>query len=169
MHIIDEVRTARPQPKALAGTVARAGPGCHVPRRSCPRHSLSSFTRSRSGVQYSLKTLLTKLEIGNLLTAWSAVLFERQVVVHSSDYSLLTPVCEALLSLIFPFQRVQVFIPVLPQALLEFVQATRCGIDSSRRDRTEALAWPARSCLQPSVPSRPRPKRLRRAIVSTDG
>lgn len=50
----------------------------------------------------------------NLFTAFTAMMLERKIIVRSSDISFLTPVCESLVSLLFPLSWCHSYIPVLP-------------------------------------------------------
>jgi DENN (AEX-3) domain len=51
------------------------------------------------------------------------LLQETRVVVLSKHYALLSPVCEALLSLLFPFHWQGMYLPILPYAMLEILDA----------------------------------------------
>jgi DENN domain-containing protein 5 len=58
------------------------------------------------------------LPLTSIVMLLSAVLSERQVVLISSQYSLLTSSAESILSLMFPLKWSHVYIPILPRALL---------------------------------------------------
>jgi hypothetical protein len=52
-----------------------------------------------------------------------ALLLEKQVLLLSTQYSLLTIACESLLALMYPFKWQHVYIPLLPEPLLDFLSA----------------------------------------------
>mmetsp|Transcript_40243 Transcript_40243/g.52985 ORF Transcript_40243/g.52985 Transcript_40243/m.52985 type:complete len:348 (+) Transcript_40243:346-1389(+) len=56
-------------------------------------------------------------------TAISMLLQEQSILVVSHSPECLTPICEALLSLIYPLQWPHAYIPVLPQCYLEYTEA----------------------------------------------
>ena len=66
----------------------------------------------------SYRPLFTALSVGNIITIVGCLLTESKVAICSSQYSLLTPACEALLSFLFPLVWVGVYIPVMPFSML---------------------------------------------------
>ena len=70
-----------------------------------------------------LKPLLDRFSLESTLRLVSCLLTEQSILIHSADVSLLTPVCEALLALIYPFQWPHIYVPVLPEQLLDNVEA----------------------------------------------
>lgn len=71
----------------------------------------------------SILPLFECLSYENVLSILSAILSERQIVLVSSQYSLLTLASEALLSFIFPLKWTHVYIPILPRQLLGVLAA----------------------------------------------
>jgi hypothetical protein len=67
------------------------------------------------GQDLPLRPLFQCLDLGNLLSVFTAVLCESQVALCSTHTALLTPVAEAICSLLFPFKVVVSYIPVLPK------------------------------------------------------
>ena len=63
------------------------------------------------------------LDPDHILTIFSAILVERQVVFISSQLSLLTSAAEAITSLIYPLHWVHVYVPVLPLPLIGILAA----------------------------------------------
>jgi hypothetical protein len=97
-------------------------------------------------LDYSVLFLLRLMDISTILMAISSILTGKSIVIHSSQVfpaffpavfhflnffieqlSLLLPVCECLLSLIFPFRWTNVYVPVLPRGILQV-----CGTISPR-------------------------------------
>lgn len=70
-----------------------------------------------------LRPLFECLSVENVLTLFSAVLVERQVVFVSSQYSLLTVCAEAITSLLYPLSWPHVYVPVLPLSLVGMITA----------------------------------------------
>ena len=69
-------------------------------------------------------TIITKLlTTANLIKVVTALLLERQVLLVSSSLAILTPAAEALRQLIFPFEIVTAYIPMLPEFLTDVVGA----------------------------------------------
>ena len=72
------------------------------------------------------------LDIENILTVWTALALERQVLITSTQLSLLTTCCEIFLSLLFPMKWTHAYIPVLPHFLVPILSAPMpflCGVD----------------------------------------
>ncbi|KYQ88881.1 WD40 repeat-containing protein [Tieghemostelium lacteum] len=61
------------------------------------------------------------LDIKNLLALVKSVILEEKVIIISSQYSLLTCITEILYSLIYPLQYPHVYVPILPELLLEYI------------------------------------------------
>ncbi|KAL7468701.1 hypothetical protein ACHAXS_008933 [Conticribra weissflogii] len=88
------------------------------------------------------------LDIPNILTVWSALALERQVLVTSTQLSLLTTCCEILLSLLFPMKWSHAYIPVLPHFLVPILSAPMpflCGID--KRHLADTLEDLSSECI----------------------
>eukprot|EP00586_Coscinodiscus_wailesii_P017301 CAMPEP_0172491030 /NCGR_PEP_ID=MMETSP1066-20121228/21689_1 /TAXON_ID=671091 /ORGANISM="Coscinodiscus wailesii, Strain CCMP2513" /LENGTH=1419 /DNA_ID=CAMNT_0013259831 /DNA_START=315 /DNA_END=4573 /DNA_ORIENTATION=- len=72
------------------------------------------------------------LDIDNVLLVWHALTLERQVLLTSTQLSLLTECGEILTSLLFPMRWSHAYIPVLPHFLIPILSAPMpylCGID----------------------------------------
>jgi len=67
--------------------------------------------------------LLQTLSVDVVITMLEALLFERRVLVLSNRLSVLAPVCESLLLLLYPFRWQHVYIPLLPKMLNGFLHA----------------------------------------------
>ena len=65
-----------------------------------------------------LEAVLEWLGPENLLTVFNAVLLEQQVLLHSTQFSLLTAVAEFLTACMWPLTYSHVFIPILPRQCL---------------------------------------------------
>ena len=126
------------------------------------------------------------LDVENVLKVWTALALERQVLVTSTQLSLLTTVCEILLSLLFPLKWSHAYIPVLPHFLVPILSAPMpflCGID--KRHLSEAMGDLADECIvvdldknivSPGVNMKPLPslpkyiyQRLRNKVESSAG
>jgi hypothetical protein len=71
---------------------------------------------------FSMEELFNCLSIDNIISLVSCMLLERQVVLTSSRYSVLTCAGETLKSLISPLVWSHVFAPILPKSMLECLQ-----------------------------------------------
>ncbi|DBA02125.1 TPA: hypothetical protein N0F65_011192 [Lagenidium giganteum] len=95
-------------------------------------------------VDFSMEELFNCLSIENVVTLATCLMLERQVVLVSSKYSVLTCVGETLKSLISPLVWSHVFAPILPKCMLECLQCPTpylFGVHSSyRTDLNEMLA-----------------------------
>ncbi len=72
------------------------------------------------------------LDIDNVITLWHAIALERQVLLVSSQKSLLTIICEILLSLLFPMKWAYAYIPLVPKFSVSILAAPMpflCGIE----------------------------------------
>lgn len=72
---------------------------------------------------FSYLPLFSSLSVGNILIVSGCLLQETRVALLSSHYALLAPVAEALLSLLFPFEWQGMYIPIMPFAMLDILDA----------------------------------------------
>ena len=82
-------------------------------------------------VSLPFKVLFECLDVGNVLFAWFSLTCEGQVLLVSSQLSLLTVCGEILCSLLFPMRWSHLYIPVLPRSLCPMLDAPMpylCGI-----------------------------------------
>ena len=85
-------------------------------------------------VDFSYRLLFMLLSADNLLTVFAALCSEFPVCIISENVAVLTPVCEALLSLLFPFTWQGAYIPVLPDHMTEILDAPVPYLIGLRRD-----------------------------------
>ncbi|CAE8593508.1 unnamed protein product, partial [Polarella glacialis] len=74
-----------------------------------------------------------------------ALLIEQRIVLHSRSFSVLSAVGEVLVGLIWPLRLAAVYVPLLPNALVDFCGAPIpfvLGIDSVMVSRAEAICEP---------------------------
>lgn len=106
-----------------------ARPGGAVVRWDCFGRSGNSIEMARSApnklplVNFSYEPLFRTLSVTNILVLWGVLLHEGQVVLRSKHLSLLTPIVEALLSLLFPFTWQGMYIPLLPSNMMDALDA----------------------------------------------
>ncbi|KAG7341614.1 DENN AEX-3 domain containing protein [Nitzschia inconspicua] len=74
-------------------------------------------------VNISFRPLFRCLSVSNILTVWGILLQEGRVVLRSEHIALLTPVAEALMSLLFPLAWQGVYVPVLPAEMIGVLEA----------------------------------------------
>jgi hypothetical protein len=82
-----------------------------------PVNSPLSFTN------FPFHYLFVFLDVENIVRIFEHLILEQQVLLLSTQYSLLTVAAEGLLSLLFPFEWQHIYIPLLPQPLLDFLNA----------------------------------------------
>lgn len=68
------------------------------------------------------ETLFSLLKVETIIQVWSCLMLERQVLLHSSNADVLTPVALALTGLLYPYHWEHVFVPVLPDQLSTFLE-----------------------------------------------
>eukprot|EP00551_Chaetoceros_affinis_P007768 CAMPEP_0203671310 /NCGR_PEP_ID=MMETSP0090-20130426/7133_1 /ASSEMBLY_ACC=CAM_ASM_001088 /TAXON_ID=426623 /ORGANISM="Chaetoceros affinis, Strain CCMP159" /LENGTH=1131 /DNA_ID=CAMNT_0050536351 /DNA_START=81 /DNA_END=3473 /DNA_ORIENTATION=+ len=72
------------------------------------------------------------LDIKSIIQVWHALALERQVLLVSTQKTLLTTAAEILVSLLFPMKWSHAYIPLLPKFLISILSAPMpyiCGID----------------------------------------
>lgn len=74
-------------------------------------------------VNFSYQPLFRCLSIPNVLVLWGILLQEGRVVLCSKHTALLTPVAGSLLSLLFPLNWQSMYIPVLPNHMVDVLKA----------------------------------------------
>jgi pentatricopeptide repeat protein len=74
------------------------------------------------------------LDIENIILVWHCLMLERQVLITSTQLSVLTQASEIFLSLLFPMRWSHAYIPVLPTFLIPMLSAPMpflCGINKA--------------------------------------
>ena len=77
---------------------------------------------------FSLKILFRSFDVDDIITIIGFILMERKMIFVSDDYRKMTPICESLLSLIFPFKWMCSFVPVLPETQQDAVGVPGPGL-----------------------------------------
>eukprot|EP01032_Pedospumella_encystans_P032234 gene32234-36390_t len=93
---------------------------------SLPEHQLQISRPPRNQlpmVDFSYRPLFAFLSIDNILAVFACLCQEMSVCICSRNIALLTPVQEALLSLLFPFVWQGCYVPVLPADMAELLHA----------------------------------------------
>jgi len=88
------------------------------------------------------------LDIDNIITVWHALALEQQVLLTSTQLSLLTTCSEIFLSLLFPMKWSHAYIPLLPHFLVPILSAPMpflCGID--KRNLPSAMLDLSKECI----------------------
>ena len=88
------------------------------------------------------------LDIDNIILVWHCLTLERQVLLTSTQLSILTTCSEILLSMLFPMRWSHAYIPVLPHFLIPILSAPMpflCGINKA--NLAEALYDLSRECV----------------------
>lgn len=74
------------------------------------------------------------LDIDNIILVWHCLVLERQVLLTSTQLSILTTCSEIFLSLLFPMRWSHAYIPLLPKSIIPILSAPMpffCGIDKA--------------------------------------
>ena len=79
--------------------------------------------RRVSAVGMPFREVFECLDLPNILTLFRCVLLERQILLVSSQLTLLTAAAEVLVSLIYPFRWTHMYSPILPAGLIDALQA----------------------------------------------
>lgn len=74
-------------------------------------------------IDFSYRPLFMSLSVDNILTIFRGLLNECSVCFFSSYLSLLTPIQEALLSLLYPLSWQHVYIPILEESVVDIIEA----------------------------------------------
>lgn len=85
---------------------------------------------------------IEQLGIHSCVTLVCAAMTEQKILFHSRSYMRLNDACHALTSLMYPFVYSQVYIPLLPSSLTEFLSSPTpfiMGIHSSLRSEAVDL------------------------------
>lgn len=99
-------------------------------------------------VSLPMSHLFECLDIDNIVTVWHALALEKQVLVVSSQLTLLTTACEILTSFLFPMRWSHAYIPLLPRFLMPILAApTSFLIGVDRRYFNEALQHLSNDCI----------------------
>jgi hypothetical protein len=88
------------------------------------------------------------LDIDNIVLVWHCLVLERQVLLTSTQLSILTTSAEILLSMLFPMRWSHAYIPVLPHFLIPILNAPMpflCGINKA--NLADALYDLSRECV----------------------
>lgn len=85
-------------------------------------------------VSLPFSDLFSCLDIDNIILVWHCLVLERQVLLTSTQLSILTVCSEILLSMLFPMRWSHAYIPLLPSFLIPILSAPMpffCGIDKA--------------------------------------
>lgn len=88
------------------------------------------------------------LDIDNVILVWHCLVLERQVLLTSTQMSVLTTCCEILQSMLFPMRWSHAYIPLLPSFLIPILSAPMpflCGINKA--SLADALYDLSRECV----------------------
>lgn len=99
-------------------------------------------------VSLPFSNLFECLDIDNIILVWHCLALERQVLITSTQKSILTTACEIFLSLLFPMRWSHAYIPVLPHFLIPILSAPMpflCGINKT--NLADALYDLSRDCV----------------------
>ncbi len=94
---------------------------------------------------FSYRPLFASLSVGNIIVVLGCMLEECKVALLSSHCSILTPVAEALLSALFPFEWQGLYIPVMPYSMRDILDAPVpfiVGLDSRYLHETPSYRRP---------------------------
>ena len=67
--------------------------------------------------------LLDKININNLILLFRLLLFEQKVLLVSSDYNDLTQLSLSLITLLYPFSWIHIYIPIITKKMLKYLQS----------------------------------------------
>jgi DENN (AEX-3) domain len=99
-------------------------------------------------VSLPFRSLFECLDIDNIILVWHCMVLERQVLITSTQLSLLTLSCEIFLSLMFPMRWSHAYIPLLPHCLIPILSAPMpflCGIHKA--NLADAMYDLSRDCI----------------------
>lgn len=88
------------------------------------------------------------LDVENIILVWHCLALERQVLLTSTQLSLLTECAEILLSMLFPMRWSHAYIPLLPHFLIPILSAPMpffCGLHKA--NLADALCDLSRECV----------------------
>jgi DENN (AEX-3) domain/Inhibitor of Apoptosis domain/uDENN domain len=114
-------------------------------RIACENICALSFTAPTANeilFQSNFKAMFSMLSVREVVGVFEAFLLERRVVVCSRDLTKVSDTVHALLALLHPFSWPGIFIPVLPQALLDYCMSPvpfLVGIEDSMKSELAAL------------------------------
>jgi hypothetical protein len=85
---------------------------------------------------FSISTLFQYLSIHNIIKLLGLLLTDKKVIFVSDDETKLTPACQNIISLMFPFEFCYPFVPILPRdeqylGFLECPMPLLCGVHRS--------------------------------------
>jgi hypothetical protein len=78
---------------------------------------------NHTAAQVSFVTLFKLMPVPKILELFGNMLLERRVIVAAKTLGILSSCVNALSALLYPFSWQHVFIPVLPQSLLDYCAA----------------------------------------------
>ena len=89
-------------------------------------NSISFITESQTTIpsnDYCIKLLLQCLDIDTIITLYTALLFEKHIIIISNSNTTLFCICEALITLLFPFRWLHSYITNLPSEQLDYLES----------------------------------------------
>lgn len=74
-------------------------------------------------LNYGLKVLLDEIPVENLILIFQLLILEQKFLIVSDDYSKLSEISQSLLAIIYPFQWINTYIPVLSEDMIKYLQS----------------------------------------------
>eukprot|EP00808_Paulinella_micropora_P013271 g20463.t1 len=100
------------------------------------------------GSPISIRTLFEFLDPENVVFLMEQLLAQNKVVVLSRHLSAVVLFCEALLIMLFPFEFTTNYVPLLPQPMIETLDAPGGGLFGTHEDFvTEDHVWGLEGCV----------------------
>lgn len=104
-------------PMPMPGQLVKIHIGCKA------SYVLAPLANDLPLFDYDLLEFFRLLGVHNALNLYITALLEHQILLYSKNYNLLMLVAESLTTLLFPFQWVKTYVPIVPASNLHFIEA----------------------------------------------
>ena len=120
-------------------------PGLLRLRSILPDSTLVSYARPAHNrlplCDSDYRSLFRVLDVDNVIRVFTCLCTEQKTLLVSSSYSLLTTVAECLTSLLFPFFWSSIYMPFVPEQMLDFLHAPVPFFSGVHSSVTESAAF----------------------------
>lgn len=83
---------------------------------NCPRY------KDMNILNYNLTNLLTLFSVENIITIFRLMLFEKKILFVDSEYNRLSEVTDSFISLLYPFQWIHTYIPIMSDQMIKYLE-----------------------------------------------
>lgn len=112
-HLVNEVPIPQNNKKLLF----------YIPFNQVPIELTGIYMKELPILNYPLTTIINEISIENIILIFQLIVLEQKILFVHDDYSKLSGITQGFLSLIYPFNWVNTYVPVLSHDLIKYLES----------------------------------------------